>query len=179
MKLKVRRFSEIDISTRVNWINDLRINENMSFELPATIEKTFVWHNKNINNSSRIDFTVLNEYTVVSMGGYTFINETDSNAEFYIMVNPGMLGQGIGSKVSMWLFNYAFIVMKLNKIYLYTNEDNTHAYRIYEKCGFKLEGVLREHKYKNGYYKNRLFYGLLRSEWENLAWAQKKIDYEF
>lgn len=169
----------MDIPIRVSWINDLRINENMSFELPATIEKTLIWYKKNLNNSSRIDLTVLEDDTIVSMGGYTTINKVNSNAEFYIMVNPEMFGLGFGSKVSMWLFNYAFVELKLNKIYLYTNENNIAAYKIYEKYGFKREGILREQKYKDGNYINRLFYGLLKSEWEILTWSQKKINYDF
>jgi len=180
MILKARKFSETDILIRVNWINDKRINESMTFELPATFEKTLIWYKNNVGNPNRIDFTITKcNNDIVSMGGFISINRMDSNAEFYIMVNPEMMGQGFGSKISAWLFNYAFIELELNKIYLFTNDDNINAYRIYEKYGFKLEGLLREQKFKNGFYKNRRFYGLLKSEWEKLSWSQKMINYEF
>lgn len=44
MKLKAKLFSELDIQTRVDWINDLRINQNMSFDIPATYDKTLIWY---------------------------------------------------------------------------------------------------------------------------------------
>ena len=54
MKLiKASYFSEKDISTKVSWMNDKRINEHMFFSLPATIEDTKTWFELNKNNKNR------------------------------------------------------------------------------------------------------------------------------
>ena len=108
------------------------------------------------------------------MGGYTAINYDAGHSEFYIMVNPDMHGKGFGSKVSYWMYNYAFLKLHLNKIYLNTNNHNIAAYKIYENAGFSLEGILRQHKLKNGQLLDRRFYGLLRSEWEMQKWKRKQ-----
>lgn len=177
MTIKPYRFSEKDIHTRVEWINNPSINESMFFELPASVEKTLQWYKMNIGNKSRIDFTFYSaENLIIAMGGFTGINKEHNNAEFYVMVNPTMHGIGIGKKVSLWMYNYAFSVLDLNKVYLYTNDNNSKAYKIYEKAGFKLEGVLREHKWRNGRFQNRRFYGLLKSEWKTLEWKKKLND---
>lgn len=173
MKIKADRFKRDNIQIRVDWINNPSINQTMYFELPATFDKTEAWYNNTIGNKKRIDFTFKDDKdTLIAMGGLTDISIEHSNAEFYVMVNPEMHGEGIGKQVSIWMYNYAFSVLKLNKIYLYTNDDNKAAYSIYEKSGFKLEGVLREHKWKNGQYQNRRFYGLLKSEWEQFKWKE-------
>lgn len=178
MQINPRRFSDEDIITRVQWINDPRINNSMFFELPASVEKTKKWFKTLQHNTGRIDFSFLNIHgDLIAMGGLTGITKEHKNAEFYIMVNPEMHGQGIGKKVSIWIYNYAFSVLDLHKLYLYTNDDNVSAYSIYEKSGFKLEGVLREHKWKNGFFQNRRFYGLLKSEWEDKEW-KKEIENE-
>jgi RimJ/RimL family protein N-acetyltransferase len=53
----------------------------------------------------------------------------------------------------------------LDKIYLETNEDNHAAKKVYEKCGFQLEGILRnEYKNQEGLLKSRLYYGMLKGE---------------
>lgn len=39
---------------------------------------------------------------------------------------------------------------------------------MYEKAGFKQEGILREHTYKNGILQDRCIYGLLKSEFKYL-----------
>jgi diamine N-acetyltransferase len=148
----------------------------MFFELPATVEKTHNWFNNNIGNESRSDFSFRNrEGALVAFGGFTSIDKIHRNAEFYIMVNPEMHGKGIGSKVSRWLFNYAFEKLGLNKIYLYTNNTNERAYQLYEKCSFRLEGLLIKHKFKNGKFEDRRLYGLLREEWFNLEWKNLHI----
>lgn len=173
MNLKATRFSTEDIEARVSWINNPAINQSMYFEVPASVEKTLTWYENNIDNKRRIDFTFRNENDeIVAMGGFTDISDEHLNAEFYVMVSPEMHGRGIGKKVSKWMYNYAFSILKLHKIYLYTNDDNAAAYSIYEKSGFMLEGVLRDHRWKNDSFQNRLFYGLLASEWQAMEWKE-------
>jgi len=178
MKIIPTKFSKDDIETRVDWINDESINRTMFFDLPALVDNTKKWFENNIGNKGRIDFTFKQEdNSIVAMGGFTGISVEHKNAEFYVLVNPLLQGKGIGQHVSMWMYNYAFSVLNLHKIFLYTNDDNIAAYKIYEKAGFVLEGVLREHKWKNGVFQNRRLYGLLKSEWENVIW-KKIIDDE-
>lgn len=180
MILKVRFFSELDIQTRVNWINDQKINQNMSFDVPATYEKTLSWFKNNINNTQRVDFTFENQKNeIVAMGGLSPIDQKNCNGEYYLMINPDMLGRGIGTRASKWICNYGFIVLQLNKIYSYTSEHNVASCKMQENIGLKLEGVLRQQKYSEGKFQNRHFYGLLRNEWEGLNWHTETIEYEF
>lgn len=177
MEYKAVLFNENHISTRVDWINNPKVNETMYFDLPASIINTKRWFKNNIGNNKRVDFAFEDiEGKIVAMGGFTDISQVHKNGEFYVMVNPTLQGQGIGKKTSIWMYNYAFSVLQLNKIYLYTNDDNIAAYTIYEKAGFVLEGVLREHRWKNDKFQNRRFYGLLKSEWENMVWKKEIID---
>lgn len=174
MKITPKKFSFEDIETRVAWINNPSINTSMYFDLPATVDNTRRWFENIQTNKSRVDFSFTDENrTLIAMGGLTGISYEHKNAEFYIMVHPEMHGQGIGKYASEWIYNYGFSILNLHKVFLYTNDDNISAYRIYERAGFVLEGVMRAHKWKNGAFQNRRFYGLLRSEWEHLAWKQK------
>ena len=58
------------------------------------------------------------------------------------------------------------MVVLLHKIYLYTNSTNAGARKTYEKVGFKLEGVHRDEMIADECYENRLYYGLLASEFD-------------
>jgi len=177
MKLQIKYFSKEHIKARVNLINNTLINNSMFFKLPATIDETTKWLNSK-NNSERIDLTFLNSNDdIIAMGGITKINSIDKNGELYLFVNPLFHGKGIGSKATKWIVNYGFLKLNLNKIYLVTNEDNIAAYKIYENLGFKLEGLLRNHKWKNNRFVDRKFYGLLKSEWENQEYKEEKVIY--
>lgn len=179
-KIEAKYFSENDIETRVEWINNPKINSSMFFDIPASIVNTKKWHQNNIGNNRRVDFSfyrINNE--LIGMGGLTSIDLKNGHTEFYIMINPKMHGKGFGKRISKWIFNYAFLKYKLNKIYLYTNDDNISAYKIYEDSGFKLEGILRNHKVKNGKLLNRRFYGLLKEEWSLEKWTKDEINNTF
>ena len=177
--IKATYFDRYDIITKVSWMNDVRINEHMYFALPARLDKTEDWFDNNRDNDKRVDFVFKQSEIRMAMGGYTNIDQSSRHAEFYIMVNPEMLGMGIGSKVSLWMYNYAFIKLKLNKIYLYTDDTNAPSSKIYEKAGFQMEGLLRQHKLKEGNLRDRRIYGLLRREWEEKNWKTININYDF
>jgi RimJ/RimL family protein N-acetyltransferase len=85
----------------------------------------------------------------------------------------------LGTIVTKWSCNYLFKDELINKIYLYTNDDNAGAYSLYERCGFILEGTLREHKSQNGVFVNRRLYGLLRSDWMKLTWRKDNVSMNF
>ena len=178
MKCIIRSFELTDISTRVDWINNPIINKTMFFELPATIEKTSNWYEMIKNNPNRMDITVIDvsDNTLCAMGGFNIINRKNSNAEFYLMVNPHLIGKGLGIKVTIWLNNYAFHALNLHKIYLFTDISNIAGNRLYEKCGYKLEGILKEHIYKSNKFYDLRQYGLLKSEWECMPWSSTIIN---
>ncbi|MBI9068647.1 MAG: GNAT family N-acetyltransferase [Salinivirgaceae bacterium] len=177
-EIRAKYFSSEDIKTRVNWINNTKINSSMYFDfLPASVEDTEKWYNQIKNNDKRADFSFVleNDNTVIGMGGITSIDLVNSNAEFYVMVGPDSHGKGYGKKISKWLFNYAFIKFNINKICLYTNDSNIIANKIYEDCGFMLEGKLRKHTFKDGQFIDRRFYGLLKEEWGVTQWKETEV----
>ena len=62
------------------------------------------------------------------------------------------------------LINYAFQDLGLLRLYLFVLEDNTPAMRVYEKCGFIVEGKLRRHAFKEGKFKDVLVMGICASD---------------
>ena len=50
--------------------------------------------------------------------------------------------------------DYAFSVLNIHKLYLHVDRDNARAVRIYERCGFRPEGVLRDEFFVNGRYRD-------------------------
>lgn len=168
----VKKFSNQDINTRVEWINNPAINNSMYFELPATIEKTLIWYESNLNNNKRKDFSFFNEGDLVAMGGLTSIDKLSNHAELYVMVNPENHGQGWGKKSTQWLLFYGFNYLKLNKIYLFTDGENVSGYSLYEAIGMINEGTMRQHKFKDESLRDRRIYSILATEWQLLDYVE-------
>jgi len=147
-------------------MNDPVIYSSMYLELPISLENTVRWYQKNLNSLSRVDLVFEEEGENVAMGGLVGIDRGVRKAELYVFVKPSMHVQGIGTRVTRLICKYAFDMLNLNKVCLYTDETNVRAQKVYEKVGFKLEGRFREETYVKDGYKNRLYYGLLVSEFD-------------
>jgi RimJ/RimL family protein N-acetyltransferase len=62
------------------------------------------------------------------------------------------------------LCRFGFERLNLNRIHLYTPVYNQRAVALYEKVGFKTEGVLRQDVFQDGQYHDAVVMGLLRQE---------------
>lgn len=163
--MQIRKIELADLETRVAWMNNPQIYSTMHFQIPVLIENTIKWYENNKTREDRFDATFLEEGKVVGFGGFTAIDTEKLMAELYIFVNPESHKSGIGTRATQMLCQYGFEVLKLRKIYLYTNENNIPAIHVYEKCGFVLEGRHRKEAVnpQGGYY-DRMYYGLFKDE---------------
>lgn len=73
-------------------------------------------------------------------------------------------GKGYGLDALHTVCAWAFDHLNLQRIELNVDPGNAAARRIYEKCGFVLEGTRRKRHYERGAYHDELIMGLLREE---------------
>ncbi len=93
------------------------------------------------------------------------LNTRHRRAELGIVIGEkAYWGQGYGSDAIRTLLRFAFEEMNLHRVYLRVYEDNARGIRAYEKCGFCIEGRLREANYRKGRYHDELIMGVLRGE---------------
>ena len=64
------------------------------------------------------------------------------------------------------LVRHGFETLNLNRIWLYVFEDNPRAIHVYEKVGFKREGLLRQDRFHEGHYWDTILMSILREEWD-------------
>lgn len=163
----LRRLQEGDLKDRVMWMNDEAVYPSMGFTPPISLENTINWYRANLNNNKRVDCAFVNDDgDLLAMAGLTGIDYSCRKAELYLFVNPNCQRQGLGKKATYLLCKYAFNVLHLNKVFLYTNATNIGAQRVYESVGFKLEGTHREERVAGGHFEDRLYYGLLAKEFD-------------
>jgi [ribosomal protein S5]-alanine N-acetyltransferase len=63
-------------------------------------------------------------------------------------------GKGYAKEATLCIIDFAFSVLKVRKITLGVVEDNTSALNLYQKLGFKTEGVYKNHGFYQGKYCN-------------------------
>ena len=85
-------------------------------------------------------------------------------AEFQIIIAPSYQGRGYAKAATRIAVGYAFRVLNLHKVYLVVDKDNAAAVHIYERCGFRIEGLLKEEFFSNGAYRDAYRMALLQHD---------------
>lgn len=60
------------------------------------------------------------------------------------LAGPAVFGRGYGSEVTRIIVDYALDDVRLHRLSLEVFDHNPRARRVYEKCGFVVEGRLRD-----------------------------------
>jgi RimJ/RimL family protein N-acetyltransferase len=74
-------------------------------------------------------------------------------------------GVGCGTEAVTLLLQFAFRDLNLHRVVLHVFSSNAAAIRVYEKAGFRREGVLRKAAHIDGEYVDVLIMGILRDEY--------------
>ena len=76
-------------------------------------------------------------------------------------------GQGYGTQALNLLLKHCFEDLGINKIWTHILADNEPSQIIFKKCGFRVEGRLRQHAFKNGQYTDVVHVGLCADQYKD------------
>jgi RimJ/RimL family protein N-acetyltransferase len=82
-----------------------------------------------------------------------------------IIGEKGEWSKGYGTEALELLIKYAFEELGLHRLELMTFDFNRRGIRVWEKCGFRLEGAMRSARLSGGEWRDLLFYALLEDEY--------------
>jgi diamine N-acetyltransferase len=82
------------------------------------------------------------------------------------LVEPAHQGRGYATEAVRQVADLAFQQMGLHRLYLHVFADNEAAIALYGLAGFCQEGLLREHVWKDGHFRDVLVMGRLCGEGE-------------
>ena len=105
------------------------------------------------------------------IGGARFhhISAADKRATYAVGIfDPTMYSKGIGTEVTGLMLKFGFEELKLHRIDLKVLNYNKRGIRCYEKCGFKVDGILRENAFIDGQYVSDIVMSILEDEYESL-----------
>ncbi|HMP74766.1 MAG TPA: UDP-4-amino-4,6-dideoxy-N-acetyl-beta-L-altrosamine N-acetyltransferase [Kiritimatiellia bacterium] len=121
---------------------------------------------------TRVEFVVMThpERQPIGTIGLSQIDRYHRTAEYGILLGePAYRGRGFARAASEAVLNLAFGTMALHRVGLRVFADNGPALRLYERIGFRHEGVLREQLRGEHGYRDVVIMSLLESEWPRPA----------
>jgi RimJ/RimL family protein N-acetyltransferase len=103
----------------------------------------------------------------IGLVSLTNIDTVHRHADFHILIGPDSVkGKGVGTAATRAMLQHGFGDLNLHRVSLTVLAGNARAIRVYEKVGFKREGLLRDAVYKNGGYQDLIAMALLSHEIE-------------
>jgi RimJ/RimL family protein N-acetyltransferase len=92
------------------------------------------------------------------------MEKRNSSAHIGIRLKGESWDQGHGTEAIRGALKFMFESLNIHRVWLRVDEENARAIRCYEKCGFTLEGVLRENHIRNGCWKNSVVMSIIQGE---------------
>ncbi len=159
-----------DLPILMSWINEReQVLYNAPYK-PVHEDQHKAWFESIQNRSDVVIFgirTIENSKLIGSCQLHS-IDQVHRSAELQIRIGEtSQRGQGCGLEAVRLLLEFAFNDLNLHRVYLHVFVTNARAIHLYEKVGFKKEGMLREAAHVNGEYIDVMVMGLLRNEYEH------------
>ena len=169
-RVYLRPLERADLNeTYLGWLNDAEVTRYLETGLfPSTMPDLEKFYEGVTNSRTDVIFAIMDRKSQRHIGNAKLgpISWVHRRALFGIMIGEkDFWGQGIGKEVTRLVVEYGFQRLNLNRIGLAVFAEHESAVRCYQSVGFKVEGKFREEMFSEGLYKDRLWMGLLRSEY--------------
>ena len=133
----------------------------------TSLDGQMKWYSR-LENSQSILRCIVSDKEDNKPLGTMILNEIDQKngtAHIHIkMSKDGGRGKGYGTDALNTIVTYAFDELRLNCIFANIISYNEASVHLFEKCGFKRDGILRQRIFKQGKYHDVYTYSRLRSD---------------
>ena len=172
-RLILRRFEYSDDEAMLKyWVADEKIQSLYSEPVYTTKEAVKGLLDKYIGsyeNNNYYRWAVIEKNCGECIGqiAYFLVDSKNHFAEIEYCIGSAFQRRGYATEATTAIIAYGFDKINLHKVQICTKTINQPSKRVIEKCGFTYEGTLRDYFCMNGEYVGRLYFSILRSEYED------------
>lgn len=163
----LRPLEREDAGAVAPWFNDPQTRQYLRRQLPMSVQAEEAHLEKSQGDHGFIlGIAVKANDALIGTAGLHSIDWRNRQAGFGISIGAAeQRAKGYGREATSLIAGYAFETLNLNRVWLHVYEDNARAISVYEKVGFRKEGVLRQDSFRDGQYWDTIVMALLREEW--------------
>lgn len=177
-QIYLRAMEPEDMDCFWDMINDPEISHNVvGWSAPVSKRAQMQWYERVIGDRSNLRFTIVLKETAQPVGMITLtsIDWQSRCAESGIKLHSACpKGKGIATDAVMTLMGYAFEEMGLHRVESTRITYNKASEKLYNKCGWVVEGRKREAIYRDGRYHDLIVMSVLKADYlnakERLGW---------
>lgn len=167
--ISLRPLLEEDAGFFLQWHNDSKIRKSMGGLIPFT-EREFREAGQMINlaNPSSIWLVICVDGNPIGITGLHRIKYIQRNAELSILIGKmEYRNKGVAQSTVKMMEKYAFDSLQLHRLYSYVFADNKPSSRLFIKCGWVKEGLLRDAAFWDGEYRDFLLFSRIDRDAKN------------
>jgi RimJ/RimL family protein N-acetyltransferase len=167
-RIYLRPLERADAPRLAPWFNDAEIRRNIYQYRPRSFasQEAFLAKMAESEHDFILGIALAEDDALIGVTGLHDIENKNRHAQLGITIgDKEAWGRGYGTEASSLMVGYAFGTLNLNRIWLHVYARNARAIRVYEKIGFRKEGVLRQHGYIDGEYLDTVTMAILREDW--------------
>lgn len=154
------------------WMNDPQVRKFFRGPFPVILDHWKKRYESQQQDTNReiVRFTIIHKNDNIPIGiiGLNRINWVNQWANAFIYIGEVKYwGREIATEATRLLLKYGFEELNLNKISGTVAVENIASWKIAEKVGFKLDGILKDEFYNNGRFIDVKKYRYLKKDWFN------------
>lgn len=161
---QLRHMNHADLAIVLNWRNHPEVRRYMYTQHEITLDEHRQWFERSLLDPKK--HLLIFEVNHQPLGFVNF-NETrdDGNSDWGFYLAPDA-PKGSGFQLGQAALNYAYTVLKLNKVCGQALAYNQRSIRFHQSLGFQQEGALRDQYFDGESYHHVICFGLLSHEWQ-------------
>lgn len=166
-KIILRALEDHDLELLRGWRNNPELARYACSSTPLSQIEQRTWYEGYAKNPKYRILIVEDE--AKDPIGYAIIKNIDHlhrNAEIGMYLDPKSQGKGYGKDAFLTLMRHCVHDLNMHRLYLQVFDFNKRAIEMYEKLGFKTEGVLRDAFFKDNQYCDIVQMSILNTEFQ-------------
>jgi putative hydrolase of the HAD superfamily len=158
-RLVIDRLVATDLAALVAYKNDPAVAEYQSWPMPFTDgDASALIASDQLGVRAGSD--LVGDLMMAAVAG------TDHAFEIGVTIAPGAQGRGYASEAVRTVAEAMFADARVRKLIAYVDVDNKASLRLFDRVGFRREGLLRESfEQTGGRFVDEVLFGLTRTEW--------------
>lgn len=173
-RLKLRPFRHSDNADMLAyWVSDPKIQSLYSEPTYTTEEAVSELIEKYIRSYETPDYyrwAVIEKASDICIGQIAIFLVDNKNhfCEIEYALGSKFHRRGYATEAVKAILDFSFNRVNFHKVQVCHKEGNIASQGVIRKCNFTYEGTLRDYFFMDGKYVSRLYYSMLREEYENL-----------
>lgn len=171
-RITIREYTMDDHASVQRWATDAEVcrfmpwGPNSDAETTAYLERCIGYQAEAARRFHELAIveTVSNQ-VIGGVGLRIDADATRQQAEVGYVLRRDRWGCGLVAEAVQAMCRLGFTHFDLERIWAATDPQNLGSAKVLEKCGFRLEGCIRQNVVMKGVRRDSLWFGLLRPEW--------------